>query len=170
MPYGPASALRAQQHGASTAVTLTGVVGFLRGQLDWATTDPSFGLEDFSAHIRACVRALGRYGMEDQPSSTVALCPTLTEAGECRYRLRYIDLHEQITCPRCKATRDATQLANIAMHSRDGIWLDAEAAATYLRISVRTLRRWHANGRIQRSRGRYRVSALTEETMSATII
>lgn len=158
MPYGPASALRARQHGASTAATLTGVITFLKGQLDWATTEPSFGLEDFAAHIRAAVRALARYGTQDQPATTVALCPTLTDDGECRYRLRYIDLHDQVKCPRCGAARDAITLIAIAISDGRKLWLDAGSAAQLLGVSEPTLRRMAQRGQIERSRGKYCVS------------
>lgn len=52
VPYGVATEGR--------AVTLAEVVGFLVEHLDWITSTPDFGIEDFAGHIRRGLAALRR--------------------------------------------------------------------------------------------------------------
>jgi predicted Zn-ribbon and HTH transcriptional regulator len=162
LAFGPATAYRltliAKQGPVTTAGYLTGTVNFLRAHIGWITTEPTFGLEDFSGHVYASVRALRRFDQTNQPTGTVIACPTVSERGECGYRLRYEDLGDHVTCPRCKATRDAATLATIAMSDGRQVWLDPEAAAKHLGIDERTLRRRALRGELQRSHGRYLIS------------
>jgi len=156
-------AARDADHAATTAVehpdpaTLTGVVRFLRGQLDYATTEPAFGLEQFADEVRLCWKALLRYDAERDTDEAGAMlaCPTTTERGECGYRLLVLDLADRVRCPRCGADRDGATLAHIAISAGDGVWLDPASASTWLGISERTLYRQAREGRIERRGGRY---------------
>ena len=175
LAFGPATAYRltliAKEGPVTTRAYLTGTVNFLRGHIGWITTEPTFGLEDFAGHVYASVRALRRFDRDNQPTGTVIACPTVSERGECGYRLRYDDLGDQVTCPRCKATRDAATLATIAMSDGRQVWLDPEAAAAHLGIDERTLRRRAMRGEIKRAHGRYLITAtLTTRAASVTMI
>ena len=169
-PYGPASAHRAAvaaRTGAGgsvgTRATLVGVVGFLAGQSEWVTSEPGFPLEDYADEVRACVRVLRRWDTEAEHPGTMVKCPTLTDDGECNYRLHYRDLEDEITCRRCGATRSAMTLAAVAMADGREVWLDPEAAASYLGVSESTLKRMARRGEIDRAHGRYLVRHRVEE-------
>ena len=176
VPYGPASLARSAGMAANaprsavgetdsaggygtTPVALTGVVAFLQAQVPWATAEPSFPLEDFADEVRACVRVLRRWDAEAEDRGQVVLCPTLHEDGsECGMRLHYRDWDEQVTCRRCRVTRDAATLVAVAMADGREVWLDPEAAAKWLGIGESTLRAWAKRGQVERRNGRYRVS------------
>lgn len=157
-PYGPwsghaAVALAATATG--TKATLVACVGFLAAQSEWIVGTPDFPLEDYRAEVTACVRALKRWDPTAADLGTMIPCPTLTEKGECGYRLHYREMSEPVTCRRCGVTRDASTLAAVAMSDGREVWLDPEAAAKWLGISERDLRRLATKGDITRSHGRY---------------
>lgn len=162
-PYGPASAARAHAIAASapgglyagTSATLVGCVDFLGRQVVWMGTEPDFPLEDFADEMRACVRVLRRWDVDRDDMGTMVKCPTLGDAGECGYRLYYVDVHEDVTCRRCGATRSAMTLAAVAMADGRDVWLDPEAASQYLGVSEATLRRMARKGVIKREHSRY---------------
>ena len=151
VPYGPASAHRTAQ-GQST---LVGVIGFLIGQLDWITTEPTFGLEEFADHIHRAHRIMRRWDMDRDDVGTMVRCPTITEQGECGYRLYYHETDEHVTCRRCGASRDVSTLIAVAMSDGRAVWTDPENAARWLGVSESTLRRMAAKGKIERRRGQY---------------
>jgi hypothetical protein len=163
-PYGPASAARARAVSASgagglyagTSATLIGCTDFLGRQVAWITTEADFPLEDFADEIRGCVRVLRRWDVTAEDRGTMVKCPTVHEDdGECGYRLYYTDVHEDVTCRRCGATRSAMTLAAVAAADGRDVWLDPEAASTWLGVSEATLRRMARRGEIERSHGRY---------------
>ena len=165
-PYGEASAQRT----TLGTPTLTGCVRFLIGEIDWITTSTDFGVEDFAAEVRDCVQALRRWDTQAEHQGTMVRCPTLNDDGtDCGYRLHYRDLDEHVTCRRCGATRDAAMLAHIAITAGDGIWLDPEAAATYLGCTEGTLRQWARRGRIKRDHGRYLIRHLDHDRIAASM-
>ncbi len=140
-----------------TQVTLVGVIRFLRSQVDYATTEPTFSLNQFIHETALCRRALARWDHDregDLPGVSIP-CPTTADTGDCGYRLRVVDLGDHVHCPRCGATRSGGQLAHIAMTADDGVWLSAVDAARWLGISESTLRRRANAGRITRRAGRY---------------
>lgn len=141
-----------------TYATLTGVVRFLGQQVAWMTTEPDFPVEDFADEIRSCVRVLRRFDLDASDLGTMVKCPTLLDEGECGYRLRYTDVHDDVTCRRCGTTRSAMTLAAVAMADGREVWLDPEAASAHLGVSESTLQRMARRGVIERSHGRYRVS------------
>jgi hypothetical protein len=160
-PYGPVSAQRAQMWGASTAVTLTGCVGFLRASLPWWADSPDQPLEDFAGEIHACRRALAKWDPDREPMGYVAFCPT----DDCGARIRYHSPDEAVTCPRCHVTRDVPTLVAVVMATHDAdIWADPETAALHYGISVSRLRVWAQNGRVERKRGRYRIERVSTTT------
>lgn len=166
VPYGPASAARAAQGEA----TLTGVVRFLGAQVAWMTTEPEFPVDDFAAEVRDCLRVLRRWDLAAEERGTMVRCPTPTDtvdsqglAIECGFRLYYSDVDEAVRCKRCGTTRSAMTLAAVAMADGAEVWLDPEAAASWLGVTEGTLRQWARQGKVQRSHGRY----LVRERMGA---
>ena len=134
---------------------------FLGRQVAWMTTEPDWPIDDFADEVRACTRVLRRWDATAEDRGTMVRCPTVTDAGECGYRLSYRDMDEQVTCRRCGQTRDASTLALIAMSDGREVWLDPEAAAKWLCVSEVTLRRMARKGDIERSHGRYRMPTTT---------
>jgi hypothetical protein len=165
-PYGVASVSRTVAAARTavgaidtTTVTLRGVCAFLAAQVEWAATDADFPLDDFADEIHQCMRAVQRWDQNRNNIGTMVKCPTILDHGSCDYRLHYADVHEEITCRRCGATRSAMTLAAVAAADGRDIWLDPEAAAQWLGVTEGTLRQWARKGRIERDHGRYRVSA-----------
>lgn len=162
-PYGAAT--EARTRGGlyeGTSATLVASVAFLGRQVPWITTTEDFPLDDLADEIRACVRVLRRWDHEAEDRGQMVPCPTVTEEGECGYRLAYRSADEVVTCRRCGATRDVAQLVYVAMSDGRPVWMDPEAAASWLGISEGTLRQWARQGKVERSHGRYRM------TMEAT--
>ena len=151
VPFGPASAHRTAQ-GQST---LVGVVGFLLAQIEWITTEPTFGLEEFADHVHRAARIMRRWDMDAEPVGTMVKCPTILEQGECGYRLYYSQSDEHVTCRRCGAARDVSTLIVVAMSDGRAVWTDSENAARWLGVSESTLRRMAAKGQVERRRGQY---------------
>jgi len=155
-PYGPWSGHAAATVATTgTKATLVACVGFLANQTEWVVGTPDFPLEDYRSEITACVRALRRWDPMAADLGQMVKCPTLTDDGECGYRLHYQDMSEPVTCRRCRVTRDATTLAAVALSDGREVWLDPEAAANWLGISEPTLRRMARRGQLSRSHGRY---------------
>lgn len=155
-PYGVATEARARGGlYEGTSATLVAAVAFLGRQVPWMI-DADFPLEDFADEIRACVRVLRRFDLDAQDMGTMVKCPTTHEDdGECGYRLYYTDVHEDVTCRRCGATRSAMTLAAVAAADGRDVWLDPEAAAKWLGVSESTLQRMARRGDVERSHGRY---------------
>lgn len=159
-PYGPWSANAATavaRAATGTRATLIACVSFLAAQTEWIVGTPDFPLEDYRREMTSCVRALKRWDPLTADPGTMVKCPTMTDDGECGYRLSYHDMAEPVTCRRCGVTRDAATLAAVAMSDGREVWVDPEAAAKWLGISERDLRRMAARGDIVRSHGRYLV-------------
>ena len=142
-----------------TQATLTGVVRFLRGQLDYATTEPTFSLEQFADEIALCWRALLRYDAEREGALTWRVeCPADIHGHTCGKGLRISgdDLDRTVRCPRCNTTWDVHRLLLVAAETTDGhMWLDAESITARTGVTRGTLDRWVKEGRIEKSHGRY---------------
>jgi hypothetical protein len=165
-PYGPASAARMTDGlYAGTSASLVGVVGFLGGQVSWMTTEPTFPLEDFADEMRACVRVLRRWDVTAQDRGQMVRCPTLHEdEGECGAQLYYASMDEQVTCPRCRVSRDAAQL--LMAVDADNAWVDGEALARRFGIDPSTIRKWARANKVQRQGQRYRYGDVRERVES----
>lgn len=176
-PYGPASvewavnarrgtvgASGAASGGNDTRVTLSGCVAFLRAQLEWATTEPEFPLEDFADEVAACVRALRRWDTEaERVNAYVVECPHETDAGTCGHRLRIAgeDAEGWFHCPRCRTEWSVDRLMLVWAETSDAaMWLDHEAVTRRYGVDRSTLDRWVRSGRIARWHGLYDVRPL----------
>lgn len=142
----------------ATQSTLIAVAAFLAASVEWCVSEPDFPLEDYAGEVAECVRVLRRWDVEAEDRGTMVQCPTLHEDdGECGARLYYRTMDEHVTCPRCRVTRDAATLVAVAMSDGRDVWVDPEAAASWLGVSEGTLRQWARQGRIERDHGRYRI-------------
>ena len=150
-PYGPASLARG---GAS----MWGCLGFLGASVEWITTDDGFPLEDFADEVRACLRAVRKWDQDAAARGYAVPCPTLTDEGECGYRLRFAEVDEMVTCRRCRVTRDVNQLVAVGLSSSGDVWVDPHAVSRWHGVDESTLRRWARSGKVQRSHGRYLMS------------
>ena len=150
---------------SDTGETLTEVCAFLGSQVSWMIDAPDFGVEEFADHIRRAVSRLRRWDRDRDSLGYGVPCPSLTDAGECGYQLRYVDASERVTCRRCGATRSVSQLMAVvlATDTERAIWVDPEAAARHYGVTERELRRWASKGHVKRSHGRYLLSDITKE-------
>jgi hypothetical protein len=165
-PYGPASEDRVTQahHAMPTAadidlvrVALAGCCAFLK--VWWpqvADTHPA--ARDLATEVldgyhtaQAAARML--------PRTTWAVeCPTDTEDGRCAYLLRVTgqDVGHVVVCRRCGTHWDVERLLLVvASDAEADVWLPADGVERLAGIPERTLRRWAAQGRVQRAHGRY---------------
>jgi hypothetical protein len=163
-PYGPTSharAIAAHARQNDTVVTLSGCTSFLRASLPWWADSPDQPLEDFAGEIHACRRALAKWDPMRDDAGTMVKCPTLTDQGECGYRLRYLDADEVVQCRRCGVTRDAMTLITVALADGDAaVWVDPEAASRESGVSQAVLKRWASRGLLHVSHGLYDLRAV----------
>lgn len=157
-PYGPASSQRTN-NGVST---LTGVLEFLKNNVDWVSTDPHFDIVTYADHLRRATRLLRRWDTNRDPSvSRYRMpCPTLTGDSECGNTL-LIASGEEVYCRSCGRMWQSTHLLAVAGHDVD-IWLDSEAISEYLGIPTRTIQHWGKTGKVQRRGMLYRLRDITE--------
>ena len=155
-PYGVASATRGHLALNDTRATLTGVCGFLSAFLPWWAVSPDQPVDDFAGEVHACRRALARWDPDREPMGYAAYCPT----DGCGARLRYQHPDDEVTCPRCRVTRDVPQLVAVVLSDPEcrDIWADSVTAASHYGISERRLRQLAVEGKVERKAGRYRIS------------
>lgn len=160
-PYGAATEDQPQ------SATLSGVITFLRSQVDYACDEPTFSIEQFAANIRAAIAALRAHDPDRTARSWGIPCPADAGDDACRMLLHVnrhddgrLDLHSDIHCARCGTTWTAQRLLLVALaDERVTIWGYPSEIAAALNISERTLRRWGEAGDVARSGGRYDAGA-----------
>lgn len=171
-PYGPASALRLTEAGQATvtACTLTGVLRFLTGQIDWIVTEETFGLEEFADHVRRSVAVLRRWSSQETQIGTRIACPTVTDEGHaCGAPIRVSTDGDPVLCRRCGRTWSIEWLIQVAGKDADG-WADMEAVVRLSGLTDRTIRRWAAAGKVRKRGLLYSIrdiSQATEASVSA---
>lgn len=158
-PYGLATA---QLPDITTATTLRHIVGFLSTWLSKAC-DTHPAIDDFATELRQIHRYNQQaIGMTRRTAWRVT-CPADVDEGECGNVLIVSgeDFGAQVTCRACSTTWPTERLLRVVASSRHAeLWLDSEAAAEWLGVGQRTLRKWAAEGRITREHGRYEVHSL----------
>lgn len=171
VPYGIASSMRArpgQRHDDTTA-TLVGVVDFLAGQVDWIVAEPTFGLEEFSDHVRRCAGALRRWAADnDAQIGTRIACPSVLEHGPCGAPLRISTGGEPVTCRACGHAWTVEWLIRVAGDEADG-WADMEAVCRLSGLHERTIRRWAKAGKVRKRGLLYNVRDICDATTEAAI-
>lgn len=150
VPYGIASTVRA----SSGVATLTGVVEFLRSEMDWITTSTAFGVEDFAGEVADCVRALKRWDTTEQGGTRYRVsCPTATDDGDCGQTL-YVTAGEDTHCRRCGRTWQHHHL--IAVAGADEAYVDAAAIAEHFQVQENTVRQWGRRGKVSKRGSLYK--------------
>lgn len=168
-PYGIASTMRAKpgQRSGDTTATLVGVVDFLAGQIDWITTEPSFGLEEFADHVRRCAATLRRWAADnDAQIGTRIACPSVLEEGSCGAPLRISTGGEPVTCRSCGHAWTVEWLIRVAGDDADG-WADMEAVCRLSGLHERTIRRWAKAGKVRKRGLLYNVRDISDATSEA---
>jgi predicted RNA-binding protein YlxR (DUF448 family) len=98
-------------------------------------------------------------------------CPSdsTDSEGECGTWLRVTgqDFGGHITCRTCNTSWPTERLLRVVATSNTAeLWLDTDAAAEWLGVQTRTLRKWAAQGKIKRQHGQYEVKAfMTREVI-----
>ena len=162
-------AMRAKpgQLAGDTTATLVGVVDFLAGQIDWITTEPSFGLEEFADHIRRCAGALRRWAADsDSQIGTRIACPSVLEHGSCGAPLRISTGGEPVLCRACGHAWTVEWLIRVAGDDADG-WADMEAVCRLSGLHERTIRRWAKAGKVRKRGLLYNVRDISDATTEA---
>lgn len=155
---------------SETSANLTGIVWFLRTQLDWICETPTFPVEDFADEVAAAARPMWRWDLaadEREPASVVH-CPTLIDdQATCGKRLlvRRWTRKDQtdpdpIRCRRCGVERTPTQLIHAV--GIDDAYVPASIAAEHFGIPASTIREWASQGHVKRHEGRYRYGDIRE--------
>lgn len=147
--------------------SLSNVLTFLRRAVPWMVNEPEFDIDDFHEQTRRCLRAVKRWDVNRQSQGMMLPCPTLTDGGECGYRLTFTEATGTVTCRRCRVTRTTEQLVAVGMSTAEHeMWVDAEVVIARYGLSEKTLRKWVKAGHVKQSHGRYLLSDL-ERTISA---
>lgn len=167
-PYGIASIARAKgyQRAEDTTATLISVVDFLAGQLDWITTEPSFGLEDFADHMRRAAATLRRWSEDDTQIGTRIACPSQLEERTCGAPIRISTGGDAVTCRSCGRAWTIDWLIRVAGDDADG-WADMEAVCRLSGLHERTIRRWAKTGKVRKRGLLYNVRDISEATTNA---
>lgn len=153
-PYGAASEARAVLAGSATpTVTLIGVLGFLRAELEWCCTDPSYDLAEYARQIRLCRQSVARWDTDAHRGGWRVPCPTVGPDGECG-RILHVSRGDgtdtsAIYCRGCDREWDVERLLRVAGQDAD-VWVDIEAAATLAGVHERTIRKWITRGHVAR--------------------
>lgn len=169
-PYGPASALRLAEAGQATvtACTLTGVLRFLTGQIDWIVTEETFGLEEFADHVRRSVAVLRRWSSQETQIGTRIACPTVADDGSsCGAPIRVSTDGDPVLCRRCGRTWSIEWLIQVAGKDADG-WADLEAVVRLSGLHERTIRKWATAGKVRKRGLLYSIRDVSQAT-SATV-
>lgn len=157
-PYGLATSIRCQLHHlahADTRATLHGCVGFLQANLDYICTDQAFDLKEFARHLARAVQQLRRWDPSQPFAGTRIPCPTIDEHGDCRYPI-VVTGSGDVECRRCGNVWQIDRLLLVAGQDAD-VWVDAEALAHIAGVNERTIRRWHAKGKVAKRGQLYRL-------------
>lgn len=146
-------------------VTLAGTCGWLAGQVEWMTTEPSFAVEDFAGWVHRGLAALRALDPATERGGWRVPCPSEAEApqgGVCGLRLAIdpTNLHGDVHCPRCGTTWTPQRLLLLALDDeRVQVWAHPETITEALGIASPTLRRWGAAGTVPRRGTLYDVGA-----------
>ncbi|MDI1290001.1 MAG: hypothetical protein PSX37_08660 [bacterium] len=160
-------------------VTLTGVVTFLRSQVDWMCDTPDFPIADFANEIHAAWSTVRHWGSDGEPAGTIVLCPTLVDGndnGICGEKLRVSILTEiegrddhrrPVWCQTCGAVRKPDQL--LAASGADDAYLSAAMIAEYLPVAEGTIRTWAKAGKVKRDGRLFRLGDVKEQVTARNL-
>jgi hypothetical protein len=162
-PWGPTTLGRGQGQADQATAYLTGTVAFLRGNLEKICGHPA--VDDFSAEVTTCWHQARNAARQQPRQAWRVTCPADTDQGECGNVLRVTgqDFGGTISCKTCGTHWPTDRLLMVVASSNHAeLWLDPEAAAEWVGVNTRTLRKWAKAGKIKRDHGRYEVHSLRE--------
>lgn len=168
--YGPASLEKIRKHKSqddffdAAWCMLAGSVDFLQAFLDQAC-DKHPAIGDFSHEMNSLWRQAQAAAGRQPRSSWSVTCPADNGSGECGQRLRVTgeDFGGSVTCTKCRTDWKVARLLMVVASSKSAeLWLDPEAASTWLGIPARDLRRWAQAGKIRRKNNRYEIHSIQE--------
>jgi hypothetical protein len=162
-PWGPTTLERGQGKADQATAYLTGTVAFLRANLDRISDHPA--VDDFSGEVSTCWHQARNAARRQPRQAWRVTCPTDADQGECGNVLRVTgrDFGGEITCKHCRTTWPTDRLLMVVASSNHAeLWLDPEAAAEWVGVNTRTLRKWAKQGKIKREHGRYEVHSLRQ--------
>jgi hypothetical protein len=152
--YGLVSAQR-------TESTLTGVVGFLRVNIDWMLTHADFNIVEFHDHLHRAVRILSRWDIDRASAGFGLICPNENSHGQmCNAWIRWESGENSTQCHRCGREWNVAWLLRVA----NDVWLDSDAIAHLTGIPRRTIQSWGRSGKIGRRGLLYKLSDITNNT------
>lgn len=152
--YGLVSAQR-------TESTLTGVIGFLRANLDWMGTHDEFNIVEFHDHVHRAVRILSRWDSDRAAPGFGLICPNENANGQmCNAWIRWESGENCTQCHRCGREWNVAWLLRVA----GDVWLDSDAIAHLTGIPRRTIQSWGKSGKIGRRGLLYKLSDITNNT------
>jgi hypothetical protein len=162
-PWGPTTFARGRGQADQPLAYMTGTVAFLRGNLEKICGHVA--VDDFASEVNTCWHQARSAARRQPRQAWRVTCPTDIDDGECGNVLRVSgqDFGGTITCKRCSTTWLTDRLLMVVASSNHAeLWLDPEAAAEWVGVGVRTLRKWAKLGKIKRDQGRYEVHSLRE--------
>ena len=168
-PYGVASAER--NRSTQPHKNLGGIVSFLDTWIHKAADEhPAF--RDFFLEVKALVTAAKHAVNESDETKWRVTCPATTldgDDGDCENTLWVSKDHmnDDIHCKKCDTNWQMARLLRVLVSSKQGkLWVDPEAASTWIGVSTRDLRRLAQKGKINRSKGQYDLlSVKVEDTV-----
>jgi hypothetical protein len=162
-PWGPTSLARGINQPDQATAYLTGTVSFLRGNLEKICDHTA--VDDFASEVTTCWHQARSAARRQPRQAWRVTCPADTDAGECGNVLRVSgqDFGGTVSCKTCGTNWPTDRLLMVVASSQHAeLWLDPEAAAEWVGVDVRTLRKWAKQGKIKRDHGRYEVHSLRE--------
>ena len=155
-PMGPTTLHRAKGQTNQPRAYLTGTIHFLTRHITRIAQHPA--IDDFHNETRDLHKQAQTAANQTSRSTWRITCPTDTDTGRCANNLRISgdELDGTTTCRQCHTTWDVRRLLLVALHdSETAIWLDPEACTRLLGVDDSSLRRWHRQGKVRRTAGRY---------------
>ena len=129
--------------------------------------DEHLAIDVFAAELRMQWAAMREGANETPANSWMVPCPADVDSNAgivtCGNPLKITDteLDAEVSCKVCKMRWQVMRLLYVgASANAGGIFVDSEAASSYLGVSERTLRQWAKAGKITRERGRYDITGL----------
>jgi len=136
---------------------LTSLARWLRAHLSSAANSHP-AVDEFAHEVRQLAQRGRRLAGEVPDHGQRVPCPT----DDCTrtLRVRTAELNELVRCKGCDVQRSTAQLLAIA--ARADAWVPADTAADVAGVTVSTLNRWAATGKVQREAGRFWLPSVRE--------
>jgi hypothetical protein len=167
VPYGIAS------EDIPQASLLKDICSFLNTWLAKAC-EQHLAIDLFAAELRQQWSAMREGAGETPANSWVVACPADVEMMDeddneiktvlclAPIKIKDADFDAEVTCRSCKQHWKVSRLLYVGASAKtSGVYVDSEAAAHYLGVSERELRRMAKAGKVKREKGRYDIGSMT---------